>query len=205
MKNLENINKSFKTARLTLIIIVVLSLVLNGYVVYTTLDMVGKEREKIYVLDNGNTLQLALSKNSAANRVFELKNHLKMFHNLFFDLDPDPNAIKIQIKNALNLIDNSGKLKNSIREENMFYHKLVDGNMSSKIHVDSINVYMKEKPYRAVYFAKQKIIRQSKVVFKNLITSCSFREVKRSDDNPHGFLIENYEILDNSIIQESER
>ena len=43
-----------------------------------------KQREKIYVLDNGKSLMLALSQDLSQNRPAEAREHVRRFHELFF-------------------------------------------------------------------------------------------------------------------------
>jgi putative membrane protein insertion efficiency factor len=46
------------------------------------------------VLDGGKSLLLALSQDLSQNRPVEARDHVKRFHELFFTLSPDKNAIE---------------------------------------------------------------------------------------------------------------
>ncbi|GGB23903.1 hypothetical protein [Puia dinghuensis] len=46
-------------------------------------------------------------------------------------------------------------------------------------------------------YATEKIIRPTSMVTRNLLTEGWLRNTGRSDNNPHGFLIERWEIIDN--------
>ena len=59
-----------------------------------------KQREKIYVLDDGKSLMLALSQELSQNRPVEAKEHVKRFHELFYTLSPDKNAIESNIQRS---------------------------------------------------------------------------------------------------------
>ena len=53
-----------------------------------------KQREKIYVLEQGKSLMLALSQDLQQNRPVEAREHVRRFHELFFSLSPDKDAIE---------------------------------------------------------------------------------------------------------------
>ena len=67
--------------------------------------------------------------------------------------------------------------------------------------VCSFDIY----PYRAVTYATQLIIRQSNVTRRSLKTECRLLNAARSDDNPNGFTIEGFNILENKDIQTVKR
>ena len=60
-KSLKNIETSFRQIRLYAIAFVVLCLIITGYAVFSSYSFAEKQREKVYVLDNGKSLMLALS------------------------------------------------------------------------------------------------------------------------------------------------
>lgn len=45
------------------------------------------------------------------------------------------------------------------------------------------------------------IIRQSNVTERTLVSSCKLKNSGRSDDNPNGFIIENFTVIENKDIQ----
>ncbi len=49
------------------------------------------------------------------------------------------------------------------------------------------------------------IIRQSNVTERSLVTVCRLTNSSRSDDNPNGFIIENFNILENKDISTVKR
>lgn len=205
MKTLKNLDTSFKTMKFILFGVVLSATAIVLYNTYSSHLLIEKSREKVYVLKDGEALELALSRNPEYNRKAEIKNHLEMFHQFFFNLDPDPKDIKYSIGKALYLIDDSGKQLHYAREEELYYHKIVDGSITSRILVDSVQVNMTSAPYVARIYCKQKLVRPTTVVYKNLITQCQLRDIKRTDNNPHGLLMERFQILDNSTTHEKPR
>jgi len=87
-RSLTNIETSFKQIRLYAAAFVVLCIVITGIVVYSSYAFANRQREKIYVLDNGKSLILALSQDAAANRPVEAREHVRRFHELFFTVAP---------------------------------------------------------------------------------------------------------------------
>ena len=49
------------------------------------------------------------------------------------------------------------------------------------------------------------IIRESNVTERSLITGCELQNTGRSDDNPNGFIIEHFTILENRDLRSVER
>ena len=99
-KIFRNIENGFKQIRMYAIAFAVLcsgvSIFAVGYAYY----FAEKQREKIYVLDNGKSLMLALSQDEKINRPVEAKEHVRRFHELFFNLAPDKKAIEDNTKRA---------------------------------------------------------------------------------------------------------
>ena len=91
-KSLKNIETSFRQIRLYSIIFLVLCSVVVVWSVYSSYDFAEKQREKIYVLDGGKSLMLALSQDLSQNRPAEAREHVRRFHELFFTLSPDKSA-----------------------------------------------------------------------------------------------------------------
>lgn len=106
-KSLKNIETSFRQIRLFSIVFLVVCLAITGYSVWSSYSFAEAQRQKIYVLDGGKSLMLALSQDLSQNRPVEAREHVKRFHELFFTLSPDKSAIEGNIKRALLLADRS--------------------------------------------------------------------------------------------------
>ena len=81
-----NIETSFRQIRLFALVFICLCALVTGFAVWNSYSFAEKQRQKIYVLDNGKSLMLALSQDMAQNRPIEAKSHVKRFHELFFTL-----------------------------------------------------------------------------------------------------------------------
>jgi conjugative transposon TraK protein len=148
---------------------------------------------------------LALSQDLSQNRPVEGREHVKRFHELFFTLSPDKNAIESNIRRALFLVDKSAFTLYEDMKEKGYYNRIVAGNINQVLQVDSVVCDFDSYPYQATTYARQLIIRESNVTERSLVTRCDLINSIRSDNNPHGFTMERFEILENRDISVMER
>jgi conjugative transposon TraK protein len=73
------------------------------------------------------------------------------------------------------------------------------------LQVDSISCNFDAYPYKAVTYARQLIIRESNITERSLITRCNLINSVRSDNNPHGFTMESFEIVENRDLRVIDR
>lgn len=81
---------------------------------------------------------LALSQDLSQNRPVEAREHIRRFHELFFTLSPDRAAIESNINRALFLVDKSAFAYYQDMQEKGYYNRVVSGNISQRIEVDSV-------------------------------------------------------------------
>ena len=204
-KSLKNIETSFKQIRIIAIVFVVLCAGITGYAVWNSFSFAEAQRQKIYVLDEGKSLMLALSQDLSQNRPVEAREHIKRFHELFFTLSPDKSAIESNINRALFLVDKSAFRYYQYMQEKGYYNRIVSGNINQIIQIDSVACNFDAYPYKTTVYAKQMIIRASNVTERSLVTRCDLRNSIRSDNNPHGFIMERFEIIENRDLRTLER
>ena len=137
-KSLKNIETSFKQIRLFGIVFVCLCTVIVCYSLWSSYRFAEAQRQKIYILDGGKSLMLALSQDLSQNRPVEAREHVIRFHELFFTLSPDKNAIESNIKRALFLVDKSAFAYYKDLAEKGYYNRIVSGNINQVIKVDSV-------------------------------------------------------------------
>ena len=204
-KSLRNIESSFRQIRLFGIVFVAMCAVVVSVALVCAFSFAEKQREKIYVLDNGKSLMLALSQDMAQNRPAEAREHVRRFHELFFTLSPDKSAIEHNINRAMSLADKSAYNYYSDYVEKGYYNRIIAGNISQVLQVDSIVADFNDYPYTVSTYARQMILRQSNVTERSLITQCRLVNTNRSDDNPNGFMIEGLTILENKDLVTTKR
>ena len=175
------------------------------YALWNSYSFAEAQRQKIYVLDGGKSLLLALSQDLSQNRPVEARDHIKRFHELFFTLSPDKDAIESNIQRALFLVDKSAFAYYKDLTEKGYYNRIISGNINQTISVDSVVCNFNHYPYQVAAYARQMIIRESNVTERSLVTRCNLINSVRSDNNPHGFIMENFEVVENRDLRVIDR
>ena len=62
-----------------------------------------------------------------------------------------------------------------------------------------------QSPYRVDTYARQLIVRESSLTVRSLVTTCRLLNATRSDNNPHGFIMEAFTITENKDLQTIKR
>lgn len=192
----KNIDTAFKHIRRFSIFLILACIVLSGFAIYKSFDLVKTMQSKVYILANGKAIE-AFSTTRKDNLPVELRDHIKTFHYYFFTLDPDDKVIQNHVATALNLADESAKKANDNLKEQGYYNNIISANISQEIEVDSISLDINQYPFYFKCFATQKLVRSSSTATRKLVTQGFIRNVSRSDNNPHGFLIQRWETLEN--------
>lgn len=192
----KNIDTAFRHIRLFSIVFLFGCVLISLFLAYKSFEMATAAQQRIYILANGKALE-AYSADRKDNIPVEARDHVKMFHHFFFTLDPDDKVIQSNITKALYLADGSAKQQYGNLKENGYYTNLISGNISQEIVADSIIISTEQYPYYFRYSGKQTIIRPTTTVTRSLVTEGYLRNVSRSDNNAHGFLIERWRTLEN--------
>lgn len=204
-KSLKNIETSFQQLRLFAMIFLGACALIVVFATYKAYSFAEAQRQKIYVLDSGKSLMLALSQDMSQNRPVEAREHVRRFHELFFTLAPDKSAIESNVKRAMFLADNSAIAYYKDLQERGYFNRIIAGNISQTISVDSVACDFDHYPYAVTTYARQRIVRASNVTERSLVTACRLRNTVRSDNNPQGFLIEQLTVVSNKDLGSYER
>ena len=129
-KCLTNIETSFRQLRMYALVFAGICAVVTVAAVWMSYSFAERQRQKIYVLDNGRSLMVALSQ--------DLAQHVRRFHELFFTLSPDKAAIESNVGRALQMADKSALSYYKVLQEKGFFNRLIAGNVSQMVKVDSI-------------------------------------------------------------------
>ena len=195
-KKMKNIDTAFRHIRSFTLVVIIGCLLICCFALYKSFSLVSQMQSKIYILANGKALE-AYASERKDNIPVEARDHVTTFHKLFFTLDPDDKAITANITKALNLADGSAKRAYDDLKENGYYAGLISGNVNQTIVVDSVAVDINDYPFKFRCYATQSIIRPTSITTRSLVTDGALRNVSRSDNNPHGFLIERWSTIDN--------
>lgn len=193
---MKQIDTAFRYVRMFTFVIVVGSILLSGFVIYKSYELASIAKNKVYVIAGGKALE-ALAADRKDNVPVEARDHVYMFHHYFFTLDPDDKVIQRNITKALYLSDASAKRQYENLKESGYYSNVIAGNISQQISIDSVQVNVDTYPYYFRCYATQQIIRATSIVYRILITEGYLRNVERSDNNSHGFLIEKWHTIEN--------
>jgi conjugative transposon TraK protein len=196
LSHFKNIETAFQHIRLFTLVLIVACAATVCYLIYWSDKRIGKVEDKVLILLNGKVIS-ALTSSKKDNIPVEAKDHIKVFHELFFTLAPDDKLIEDQISKALYLADARAKKQYDDLKEADYYSGIVSGNVSQQVSADSIVVNMDSTPYYFKYYGVQKLIRPTSTLTRRLVTEGYLRDISRSDHNPHGFLIEKWRIIDN--------
>jgi conjugative transposon TraK protein len=200
----KNIDSAFKHIRLFSIALIIGSIGLCCYTIFKCFGIVRETQARIYILANGKAIE-AFSAERKDNIPVEARDHVRMFHYYFFTLHPDDKVIQSNVTKALYLADATAKKQYDNLRENSYYANIISGNVSQEIKIDSIRIDTDQYPFYFKCNAIQKIIRATTIVTRSLVTEGYLRNVQRSDNNPHGFLIERWNTLENRDIKSENR
>lgn len=204
-KTLKNIESSFRHLRLFSMLFLGACTLISVAAVWTSYRFAEAQRQKIYVLDQGKSLILALSQDMAQNRPVEAREHVRRFHELFFTLSPDKAAIESNLNRALLMADRSALSYYKSLSEKGFFNRLIAGGISQTVRIDSIRCNFDSYPYQVTTYARQRIMRESTITERSLVTTCRLINAVRSDNNPQGFLLENLNVIENKDLATYDR
>ena len=193
----KNIDTAFSHIKKFSLMFLVACGLLSGFTIFISYRLVSRAQQRVYILSSGKAME-AFASGRKENLPVEIRDHIKMFHHWFFTLDPDDKVIQSNLSQALNLADQSAKRAYDNLREKGYYTNLIAANLSQEITVDSIKLDMDQDPIPFRCYATEKLIRTSSTVFRKLVTQGTLRNVSRSDNNPHGLLIMNWETIENS-------
>ena len=200
----KNIDSAFRYIRCFSLLFLLGCTVVTIFIAYKSYRLASQAEQKIFILANGKALE-AYSADRKDNIPVETRDHVKMFHHHFFTLDPDEKVIQTNITKALYLADATAKQQYDNLKENGYYSNLISGNISQEIMMDSIFISTEVYPFYFKYKGKQRIIRPTIIATRSLTTEGYLRSVTRSDNNPHGFLIEKWRTLENTDLNTQNR
>ena len=203
-KKAKEIDEAFRYIRLFSLFFIAGCILISCFALLKSFRLVQQSGDRIYILANGKALE-AFSADRKENIPVEARDHIQQFHQDFFTLDPDEKVIHANISKALYLADGSAKKQYDNLRESGYYTSLIAGNISEQIEINSIEINTGSYPYFFRCRAEEKLIRTTSVLTRSLITEGWLRNVSRSDNNAHGFLIERWVIIENKDLKTENR
>ena len=200
----KSIEASFRRTKFLTGMTILLCSIVAVVSVFASYSFAREQKEQIYVLDKGQSF-LALQSDGMATKDLEIIDHVIRFHELFFNMAPNDNAIIQNVNRALVLSDKSVYDYYSDLSEQGFYARLVQANITQQMVVDSGKVNIGTYPYTARCYAHQYMIRESNITTYEFESTCQLLETTRSKDNPHGLMIEKFVVVRNESLGTKKR
>lgn len=200
----KNLETAFRHVRGFTMLVVLGCIGFCCFSIYKSCQLVDETQDKVYILASGKVLD-AYASERKENIPVEARDHVATFHRYFFTLDPDDKVIQSNLVRALYLADVSAQAQYENLKESGYYASIISANISQQISIDTVEVKTEDYPYQFRCVASQRIIRSTSIVTRRLVTEGFLRSVSRSDNNPHGFLIERWTTLENKDINVQNR
>lgn len=205
LKALKDIPSSFLLAKRALIVCVIVSLVSTvGSLCWAF--MIGQSfKNSAYILNEDGSAAFAkgiTNEKVDAYRKPEIINHAKTFHDLFWNIDQF--NLERKIDKALYMIGESGRQMYLTLKAQGHYAKIEAQNLNQSVKIDSIHVNDKVNPYQIALYAKLLVQRtdQKSETLNDFKATFTMYNVARTENNPHGLLIENYRVNAHGIEEE---
>lgn len=203
LKGLMNYKSAFQLMQIVFFIIVVVFLVIVGIIYFNSQKRIASLQNSIYVIDKTGAIASAnRMQQTKDTRLFEYKDQVKSFFQLWYQLDPA--SYNGNINNALKLIGKSGKVLYAQYLDAEIEKKLITNGITTKSYVDSIKFDTSTLPVKGIVYGRQDIIRKNVTTKRMMVCTFTITDINRSEDNSHGALIDNWNVINNKIINKNE-
>ncbi len=195
LKILQNIPSSFLLAKKALLICFLVSIMTVIGSLSWAFYVAKTFTKTTFIITEKGQATIAKSMTSSQIDTYrnpEIKNHIKVFHKLFWEYDQF--SYERKINEALYLIGSSGKEMYLSLKAKGHFSQIQTQNLIQKITIDSIKIDEKSTPYHGVLYGELKVMRTDQKSEENnrFFASFDLYNVSRTEKNPHGLLIENY-------------
>lgn len=204
ISNLKHIDSAFRHVKFWTLILVSASILGGLLTAFISFQAMKEAKEEVYLIAQDQVIRAFVSDREAALGV-ESKSHIRRLHELLFTLSPDEDLISAQWNEALYLGDESIKFHLDNLKETGYTKQLLGANVSQRLLIDSISVNEHEDGFPFQFYGRLEIIRASVIQYRLLISSGHLRLIQRTSSNPHGLLIEGWEIVDNRDLYQRNR
>jgi len=198
MALIKNIESKIRLAGRVAVLSFATSVLLVAIMAIFFFGQMSEARKTIYILDRDVPI-LAKQTDQQVNRPVEYRAHVDLFHSTYFTLTPDDRHIEYQMKKAMYLIDETGVQQYNNLKEKGYFTQIMASSAVLTLETDSIYMDVSKKYFR--YYGKQRIERKSATAIRSLVTEGYLHDVPRSQNNPHGIIIQRWKTLENKDIE----
>ena len=204
LKTTNTITESFKKLKFVTIACLAGAFLCAAFCVVYSMNAISSLGDKIYVLDNGQVLS-ANRRDIHVTRADEIRDQSERLHELIFSVSPNREEVMKNIDNALKFSDRSVYNYYKDIDETGFYRRLYQNGAVQDIQVDSVKTDTRQYPYPVVTYATITLMRSSTMTRYALVSRCNMIEVGRNAQNLHGLLVEKFEVVSNTKVDERKR
>lgn len=193
-----------KTKLLTISTLACAAVIAIGSLVFAFMYASSKT-DLIYVTDAMGQTVSARADDAGFWRGIECKDHVMRFHEYMFNLSPSSDAIERNVERALVLADKSAYDYYQDMAERDYYTRLVNANIIQQIIIDSVHVNMNIYPHDVHTYATIYLTRESNITSYAFESTARIVEMGRSENNPHGLMLERFNVIRNDKIETRKR
>ena len=202
IKNLEN---KIKLVLIVSCVFMAGCIIISLGAIFTAKGMVDDAHKKVYVLDSNHIPITASQSGTSETLDMEAKNHVELFHHLFFTLAPDDKYINYTMEKAMYLVDETGLAQYNALKEKGVYNNIIGTGAVFSIICDSIQFEFDKEKMQFTYYGRQRIERRTNILTRQLITTGELKCVPRTENNPYGLLITNWRTLLNKDLEQKQK
>lgn len=201
--SIKTYRTAFQMLSASMMVIVVVCIIALGGLGFLLFKESQKGYETVWIIDpqtKGAYKAQSVLSSTNPERIFEYKNQVEMFYKNWYEFDQF--TYKKNIEKGLTLVANCGKDLYNVYKTQDMQRKLAEKNMKAQVQIDSIFIDMNSTPVRGVAYAIQKFESPAGMVERHLNSKFIILDLEgRSEENPHGCLIENFMVFDDSKIE----
>lgn len=201
---LGGIDAAIKRSKVVAIVSAAAAVVAIAVTVFLSLRYTERMTSMVYVLDNGSVLEARREQNDSQLDL-EIKDHVRRYHELMYNISPDSGIIESNYQKAQKLGKTPAVMEYDRRREQRFYEQLVAAGAFQTIKVSSVEVDMSREPYRVVTDGEIKFWRGTTLTRYSIHTVCYVNVLNdaRDEDNLHGLMISSFEEIQQKEIEQS--
>ena len=196
IKYFNNIETSFRKMKFITILSLGCAAVIAIGSVAASGWFIKQSEDTIFVVDKGSAVMASRNSNDSY-RELEAKDHVMRFHELMYNLSPSAESIQRNLDRALVMSDKSAYDYWMDLSERGFFQRLISANISQEFVADSVKVDMLSYPHSVKTYGKLYLLRESNITAYQFESSCRLVDVERSQNNPHGLMIERFVVTRN--------
>ena len=204
LKTFDNIERTFRRNKGITIAVITCSFALCAVVCVLAFTYVEKRSSQIYVVDGGKVVTAAQT-DGGINIEFEIRDQVTRLHELLFNLTPNAQAIRENQDRALELSDRSVYSYIKDLQEKNYFNRIIAGNISQQMLVDSVKVDLSVYPFVVRTYARQYAMRESNISLYDFESECRVVRTDRSSRNPHGLIVENFGVVSSRLRETRKR